>query len=136
MIHVEFRDFDDMVGFARQLVGQVQTSGTTAAPDVIQQPVADRASTVRTRKNKPVKEETPVEVETPAEEPQEEKGEEPIAQEEPQYSLPDVRAKLAELQKAGKRQQVQALIQSYGVDKLTQIPEDKYRELMEKAGEI
>lgn len=131
MIHVEFRDFDDMVGFARQLMGQVQTVSVS-----VQQPVTERASTGRTRKNKPVKEEAPVTEETPAEELQEEKREEPAAQEEPQYSLPDVRAKLAELQKAGKRQQVQALIQSYGVDKLTQIPEDKYRELMEKAGEI
>lgn len=136
MIHVEFRDFDDMVGFARQLMGQVQTAGIETAPAAVQQPAAERASTGRTRKSKPVKEETPVEEEAPEEEPQEEKGEEPTAQEAPHYSLPDVRAKLAELQKAGKRQQVQALIQSYGVDKLTQIPENRYQELMEKAGEI
>lgn len=135
MIHVEFRDFDDMVGFARQLVGQVQPVSAMNTLSAVQQPAAERV-TGRTRKNKPVKEETPIEEETPAEEPQEENGGEPTAQEEPHYSLPDVRAKLAELQKAGKRQQVQALIQSYGVDKLTQIPENRYQELMEKAGEI
>lgn len=37
MIHVEFRDFDDMVGFARQLMGQVQPVGAMDTPSVVQQ---------------------------------------------------------------------------------------------------
>ena len=47
-----------------------------------------------------------------------------------------VREKLAELQKSGKRAQVQELIVGFGVKKLTEIPEDKYSELMQKAGEL
>ena len=46
----------------------------------------------------------------------------------------DVRTKLGQLSKAGKKTQVQELIKSFGVDKLSQIPEEKYGEVMEKAG--
>ena len=48
----------------------------------------------------------------------------------------DVRGKLSELTKAGKKDKVQELIKSFGVDKLSQIPSDKYAEMMEKAGEL
>ena len=56
--------------------------------------------------------------------------------EETKYSLAEVRGTLAALTKAGKRQQVQDLIRSFGVTKLPEIPEDKYAEVMQKAGEI
>lgn len=52
------------------------------------------------------------------------------------YSLEDVRAKLADLNKSGKKAAVKNLIQSFGAEKLTAIPEEKYSELMEKAGEL
>ena len=52
------------------------------------------------------------------------------------YTMIDVRTKLSELTKAGKKEQVKALLQSFGVDRLSKIPEDKYTEVMEKAGEI
>ena len=53
-----------------------------------------------------------------------------------EYTLVDVRAKLAELQKSGKRDSVKALITSFGAERLSDIPEDKYSELMQKAGEL
>ena len=62
-----------------------------------------------------------------------EKEPEPVKEE---YTLVDVRGKLSELTKAGKKAKVQELIKSFGVDKLSQIPADKYAELMDKAGEI
>ena len=37
MIHVDFMDFEDMVGFARQLVGQVQPVSAMDTPSVVQQ---------------------------------------------------------------------------------------------------
>lgn len=52
------------------------------------------------------------------------------------YSMTDVRGVLSNLTKAGKKAQVQELIRSFGVDKLSQIPEDKYAEVMQKAGEL
>lgn len=56
--------------------------------------------------------------------------------EEPIYSLEQVRARLAELQKAGKRAEVKELLNSFGVAKLSEIPAEQYGELMTKAGEI
>lgn len=54
----------------------------------------------------------------------------------PGYTLVQVREKLSELQKAGKRAKVQELIAGFGVKKLTEVPEDRYAELMQKAGEL
>ena len=51
-------------------------------------------------------------------------------------TLETVRAKLAELSQSGKQKEVKALINSFGVAKLTDIPEDKYPEVIEKAGEM
>jgi len=58
------------------------------------------------------------------------------ATERPKYTLEQVRAKLADLTRKGKRAEVKALIQSFGVSKLSEVPADKYAELMEKADEI
>ena len=52
------------------------------------------------------------------------------------YSLVEVRAKLADLQKAGKRAEVKELLTGFGVAKLSELPEDQYGELMKKAGEL
>ena len=68
-----------------------------------------------------------------AEEPATEEA--PVAEEEA-YTLVEVRAALARLSKEGKKEQVQELIQSFGADKLSQIPEEKYSEVMQKAGEL
>lgn len=56
--------------------------------------------------------------------------------EAPAYTLEQVRAKLAALAQAGKQKQVKELITSFDVKKLTDIPESKYPELMEKAEDI
>lgn len=52
------------------------------------------------------------------------------------YTLERVRAKLATLAQAGKQKEVKELITSFNVKKLTDIPESKYPELMEKAEDI
>ena len=52
------------------------------------------------------------------------------------YTLEEVRAKLAAISKAGKSTEMKQLISSFGVSKLTDIPSDKYPELMEKAGAL
>lgn len=52
------------------------------------------------------------------------------------YTLIDVRKKLAELQKSGKREQVKGLLESFGASRLSEVPAEKYAELMQKAGEL
>src|SRR5690606_19277897 len=51
-------------------------------------------------------------------------------------TLEQVRAKLAELTRNGKREQVKALLNEFGANKLSEVPADKYAELMAKAEEI
>jgi hypothetical protein len=51
-------------------------------------------------------------------------------------TLEEVRAKLAELSRTGKREQVKGLLSRYGVDKLTEVPTDRYSELLDLAEAI
>lgn len=50
----------------------------------------------------------------------------------PEYTLQEVRGKLATLESAKAKE----LISSFGVKKLTDLPKEKYAELMKKAGEV
>lgn len=52
------------------------------------------------------------------------------------FTLEEVRAKLAGLQKAGKRAEVKALLSSFGASKLSEVPAASYADLMAKAGGI
>lgn len=108
-ISVQFESLEEMKGFAAQLV-------SAQAPVGLE------------RTAEPVKEEA-----VPEEEPKTAPSEET---EEVSYTLVDVRGKLGALTKAGKKAQVQELIQSFGVENLSQIPEEKYPEVMQKAGEL
>lgn len=51
-------------------------------------------------------------------------------------TLEDVRAKLAALSQAGKQVQVKELITGFGAKKLSDIPAEKYPELLEKAEKL
>lgn len=51
-------------------------------------------------------------------------------------TLEQVRAKLASLSQAGKQVQVKELITSFGAKKLTEIPAEKYAEVLVKAEEL
>ncbi|MEF9960973.1 MAG: hypothetical protein RR324_10070 [Cellulosilyticaceae bacterium] len=53
-----------------------------------------------------------------------------------EYTLEEVRAKLAALSRAGKRDEVNKLIKTYGVVKLTDLSEEHYNDIMQKAGEL
>ncbi len=54
----------------------------------------------------------------------------------PTVTLEQVRAKLAALAQAGKQAQVKKLINDFGASKLTEIPAEKYPELLAAAEEI
>lgn len=111
----EFEDFESMVGFAEALLKEERKT-------VISEPAAEEAVMTGGK-------------EEPAETEEEEKAADPKT-EEPVYTLVDVRAVLAGLQKSGKREQIKALLQSFGAARLSDIPEEKYGELMQKAGEL
>lgn len=120
MITVEFKDFEDMVTFAEHLIGQV-----TATPRPAQ-------ATTQPAKTKPDKVKPVAEVSDEPKDPEPEA----LQQEEKRYTLEEVRARLADLNRAGKRVQVKELLSSFGVNKLSEIKEDQYSEVMEKAGEL
>ena len=52
------------------------------------------------------------------------------------FTLEQVRAKLADLSRGGKQAEVKALLNKLGAKKLTEVPEDKYPELMQEAEAI
>lgn len=121
MITVEFRDFDDMVTFAKRLV--MDTIGK-------HETLAERKAAPIVEVQKEEKQPDPVPEEQNA------VAEMATQDEEPKYSLEQVRARLAELQKAGKRAEVKALLNGFGVAKLSEVAPEQYGELMAKAGEI
>jgi hypothetical protein len=58
------------------------------------------------------------------------------ATKEKKPTFKEVRGALAALSQSGKQQEVKELITAFGAKKLSDIPEDKYSELLEKAGEV
>lgn len=132
MITVQYKDFDDMVNMARyitELVSGQSDKGNTALPETLPVTEApehiDEAPFVTDAEVSSTKQDTKKEEAAAAP---------PVA--EKTYALEDVRAKLAELNKSGKRAEVKSLLGSFGAVKLSDVPADKYGELMEKAGEI
>ena len=81
----------------------------------------DRALTEAEEEDGPVEEDTAAEEDAPAEE------------KAVTITLEEVRAKLAALSQGGKQAEVKALITKYGAQKLSDIPEDKYPDLLKDA---
>lgn len=119
-INVEFESLKEMIEFAEQL------HIPSGLEEFVKGPCKAKKASVENAVAEPDPEPDTEPAEEPAEEPQKEET----------YTLVDVRGKLSELTKAGKKDKVQELIKSFGVDKLSQIPSDKYAEMMEKAGEL
>lgn len=61
--------------------------------------------------------------------------EQPIKEEKPP-TLEEVRSKLATLSQSGKQAEVKKLITDFGAKKLSDIPEEKYPEVLEKLEEL
>lgn len=51
-------------------------------------------------------------------------------------TIEDVRAVLAEKSRGGKTQEVRAILKEFGADKLSDVPSEKYTELLQKAEEL
>ena len=52
------------------------------------------------------------------------------------YSITEVRAFVAERTKPENRAQIKAILKGFGVSKLTELPEDKYGQLMDEVGKL
>lgn len=127
-INMTFTSFEEIVEFARKMAaGQAVPEGEKETAIIA--PVKKEASVKKENTQKaPVKED-------PAEAlPWEETAE--TAAEEKTYTLEDVRAALGALQKAGKKEQVRALLQEFGAAKLPEVDPADYPALMKKAGEL
>lgn len=75
--------------------------------------------------------------ETKKAEPEPDAAEEETTEEESTgLTFEQVRVKLAEVSQKGKQKELKDLITSFGVAKLSDIPEEKYAELLEKAAEL
>lgn len=59
-----------------------------------------------------------------------------IKKEEKAITQDEVRMVLAEKSRAGKTQEVKMLLRECGADKLSAVPEEKYAELLKKAGAL
>lgn len=117
-INFEFDSIEEMMEFAKKLGSKETAENPREAVVSAKQEMAAEEKTEK-------QEETVSVPEPVAEEPEPKK-----------YTLVEVREKLSELQKAGKRDKVKELLNSFGASKLPEVPEDKYAELMEKAGEL
>lgn len=58
------------------------------------------------------------------------------ATEEKKPTFKEVRGALAALSQSGKQKEVKELITAFGAKKLSDIPKDKYAEVLQKAGEL
>lgn len=125
---------------APELVKAIESLAAALGGMGTEAPVAATVAEIMVEKEEaPVKEakqEAPAEkadepVETSADEKAEEKK-----PETPSISLETVRGKLAALSQSGKQKEVKELISSFGAKKLTDVPAEKYAELLAAAEKI
>ena len=134
MIHVEFRDFDDMVGFARQLMGQVQPVGAMDTPSAAQQtemaPEAPQAA-------QPLPAPAPIPVPAPAQQPI---APVPAPAAVPtaaaSYTLDDLARAAMPLMDAGRQAELQQLLQLFGVEALPALQPGQYGAFATKLREM
>lgn len=124
-IVVEFNSLEEMDQFC---------NGVAIGPGILEKAkvVTSAAEKQETKKKGKAAKEEPAPAEPEAQEQEESVAQEP----EQEYTLEDVRAKLGALQKAGRREEVKALLKSVGADKLPEVDPKDYPVLMQKAGEL
>lgn len=147
MIHVDFMDFEDMVGFARQLVGQVQPVSAMDTPSVVQQtamvPPTPQAA-------QPLPAPAPIPVPAPAQQPiapvpapvlvQQPIAPVPAPAAVPtaaaSYTLDDLARAAMPLMDAGRQAELQQLLQLFGVEALPALQPGQYGAFATKLREM
>lgn len=139
-IVITVSDFDELKAIARQILGteQVEQPAPTAAKAAPAKKAAKEPkepapapAPVETFDEAPEGEELPF-----APDQKQEPKQGPKQETEKTYSMVEVRKFLGDLRKAGKKEEVTALLEGMGYPKFTDVPEEKYAELMKKAEAI
>lgn len=119
MITVEFKDFEDMMGFARNLVSTVETKDKPpvqqAAPAMtqpVQQVAPVTPQPVQTQQMAPV---TPPPVQQA-----------PVQTAAPSYSADDLARAAMTLMDSGRQGDLINLLAQFGTEALTQLPQEQY----------
>lgn len=119
MITVEFKDFEDMMGFARNLVSTVETKDKPpvqqAAPAMtqpVQQVAPATPQPVQTQQMIPV---TPPPVQQA-----------PVQTAAPSYSADDLARAAMTLMDSGRQGDLINLLAQFGTEALTQLPQEQY----------
>lgn len=110
-ITAEFNSMEEMQEFAKTVVCGVQVPAEKPKP---------------TKKKEPAPEEKPAPATTEA----------PAEDSKENFTKEEVRAKLAALNKSGKREKVRELLKEFGVTTLPEVKPEDYPALMAKAGEL
>lgn len=157
MIHVDFMDFEDMVAFARQLMGQVQTAGTETAPAAVQHPTSvspaapvapavqptpvpvPQAAMASAPQPAPVPVPAPVQqpvVPAPVPVPQTAPAPAAVPTAAASYTLDDLARAAMPLMDAGRQAELQQLLQLFGVEALPALQPGQYGAFATKLREM
>jgi hypothetical protein len=133
-ITVQFKDFEEMVAFAKMLLNgyQIEPKPETVNVSVVRDEVTDKKVEKSPVDEKIVAELSKSETSMNTAPVGIEDEEEPVKT----YKLEEVRAELAKLTRAGKQKEVKELLTSFGAKNLSSVDPKDYAALMEKAGEI
>lgn len=119
-ITVEFKDYEEMIAFARVLLAGTGLPTTAPVREVIKQEIKKP----ETKEAETVEEDTTVD-------------EEPVEDDAaPTYTLEEVRAKLTALTRAGKQKEVRDILDYFKAKNVTALDPKDYAGVMEKAGAI
>mgnify|MGYP001319152106 CR=1 FL=1 len=120
-ITLTFNSFDEMVTFAKQLVGAPAKVEAKLDGEKVKEALKKPSESKTSMSTAPtgIEEEVPFE-EKPAK----------------TYTLEEVRAELAKLTRAGKQKEVKELLTSFGAKNLSSVDPKDYLALMEKAGAL
>lgn len=119
MITVEFKDFEDMMGFARNLVSTVETKD---------KPPVQQAAPAMTQPVQQVAPATPQPVQTqqmaPVTSPPVQQA--PVQTAAPSYSADDLARAAMTLMDSGRQGDLINLLAQFGTEALTQLPQEQY----------
>lgn len=130
MITVEFKDFEDMLGFARNLVSMVETKDrppvqqvTPVTPPPVQQAAPLTPPPVQAQQMAPVTP-PPVQQVAPVAPPPVQQA--PVQTAAPSYSADDLARAAMTLMDSGRQGDLINLLAQFGTEALTQLPQEQY----------
>lgn len=136
MITVEFKDFEDMVGFAANLVSTVETREPAQTAPVTPPPVQQAAPVmpppVQAQQTTPMA--APVQPATPVTPPPVQQApvapppvrQAPVQTAAPSYTADDLARAAMTLMDSGRQGELISLLAQFGTDALTQLPPEQY----------